>query len=207
MSRIAASKHSHFNVTGPKGRSTHCLRPHGFEKLVEGSTAEEIERLSARPVLLVGPEVATDPQAEVNIGRILFATDFSPEASRSMEYACALATAYTAHPVVLHVVDNPFDEPLATKMLGEAFCRLQMVENKWPEHQLGVEPEYLVEFGSPEPLTLDTLAKRDVQLLVLTAAGTGRPWFKPRLPGPLAYNIVTHARCPVLAIRAEKSVR
>lgn len=181
--------------------------PHGFEKLVMGSTAETIERLSTRPVLLVGPDVIVDPLAMVNIGCILFATDFRPESRCAVEYACALARAYTAQLLILHVIDNPLDEALAARMSDEAFCRLRMAENKWPEQQLGVRPEFLVEFGSPEEQTLQVLAKRDVQLLVLSAPRMSHLQFNSRLPGPLSYHLVTRARCPVLTVREEKTSR
>ncbi|HTU33488.1 MAG TPA: universal stress protein [Candidatus Acidoferrum sp.] len=179
--------------------------PHGLQKLVSGSTAEEIQRLARRPVLLVGPDVATDPQAEVNIERILFATDFRPESRFALEYAYALARAYAAHLIILHVVDNPLDEPLATRMSGEAFCRLRMLETKWPERRQSIEPEFVLEFGSRQQWTLDTIAKRDVQLLVLSAPRTAHPLLKSHLPGPLTYDIITHSRCPVITIRAEQS--
>ncbi len=195
LSRLADERAVDLIAAGTHG-------PHGLQKLSAGSTAEEIERLAKRPVLLVGPEVATDPQAEVNIQRILFATDFRPEQRFALEYAYALSLAYAAHLIILHVVDNPLDEPMATRMSGEAFFRLRMLENNWPEHRQGIEPEFVLEFGSRQQWTLDTLSKRDVQLLILSAPPTAHPLLKSHLPGPLAYDIITHARCPVLTIRA-----
>lgn len=83
-------------VTGSQGR-------HGVQKLLSGSVAEEISRLAACPVLLIGPEVAIEPEAEVPLDRILYATDFSPESRRAMDYAYALARAYGAHLYFLHI--------------------------------------------------------------------------------------------------------
>jgi nucleotide-binding universal stress UspA family protein len=200
LSRLAADRNVDLIAAGTRG-------PHGFEKFAEGSTAEEIERLSTRPVLLVGPQVTVDPQAELKIERILYATDFKAESRRSMEYAYALAKAYAAHLVILHVVDNPLDDPPASQIERDAFCRRCMAESKWPAPAPGVEPEFILEFGSPEQWTLDVIAQRDAQLVVLSTPRTPRPAFKPRLPGPLAYDVVTHARCPVLTIRAEGPVR
>jgi nucleotide-binding universal stress UspA family protein len=198
LSRLATDRKVDLIAAGTHG-------PQGFEKLAEGSTAEEIERLSRRPVLLVGPETAVDPQAEVNIERILFATDFKPESRGSVDYAYALARAYAAQLMILHVVDNPLDEPLSTRMPREAFCRLCMAENQWPQHEPGIEPQFILEFGSPEQWTLDVIAQRNAQLLVLSAPRTAHPlfMFKSHLPGPLAYKLITHARCPVLTIRSE----
>jgi hypothetical protein len=51
-------------------------------------------RLASVPVLVVGPEVLIDPQAEVRVERILYATDLLPESRRAMRYAYALAKHY-----------------------------------------------------------------------------------------------------------------
>jgi nucleotide-binding universal stress UspA family protein len=178
--------------------------PHGLEKLVSGSVAEEISRLAARPVLLVGPEVKSLPQAQAHLACILHVTNFLLEARYAMQCAYALAKAYAAHLLILHVVDNPLGEPLATRMSGDAFCRLRLLENRLPEREKGVEPEFLLEFGAKEARTLEIVEKRAVQLLVLSEPRSCHPELAGHLPGPLAYNLVTHACCPVLTIRSQR---
>jgi nucleotide-binding universal stress UspA family protein len=181
-------------VTGTHGK-------HGLPKLLSGSVAEEILRVASLPVLALGPEVAIEPQDEVHVERILYATDFPPDSTRAMRYAFALAKAYVAQLFFLHVVNDAWQEPLATKLSAEAFSRLELLAKGLPETEQGIQPEFLVEFGSPEDLTLEIANKRKVQLLVLNVPGTTHPAFTAHLPGPLAYNIVTHAHCPVLAVR------
>ena len=181
-------------VTASHGR-------HGLDKLVSGSPAEEVARLAARPVLLVGPEVTVAPAAEVHVERILHATDFSPESRRAMDYAYALSKAYSAHLSLLHVVETAWTEPLSTRATPEAFWRARLLERGWPESEEGVEPEFLVESGSPERLIVETAHQRGVQLVVLSFPGASHPKLAAHLPGPLAYNVVTHARCPVLVVR------
>ena len=56
-------------------------------------------RLASVPVLVVGPEVVIDPQAEVRVERILYATDFLSESRRAMRYAYALAKHYERTPL------------------------------------------------------------------------------------------------------------
>lgn len=177
---------------------------HGLEKLVSGSTAEEILNLAARPVLLVGPEVRILPQRGMRLERILYVTNFSPEEKAAMEFAYAITRAYSAHLLILHVIDNPLDEPRAARMSGDAFCRLRLFENGWSEREKEVEPEFLLEFGSREGRTLEIMDKRDVQLLVVGVPSSSR-LLSAHLPGPLAYNLVTHACCPVLSVRGEES--
>lgn len=174
---------------------------HGFHKLLTSSVAEEIARLAACPVLLIGPEVNVAPEGEVHLDRILFATDFSAESPQAMDYAYELARVYAAHLCFLHVIEAVWTEPLATRVPAEDFFRLRLAERGWPVSKEGIEPELLVRNGSRETVTLETAAERDVQLIVLSIPGTGHPDLAAHLPGPFAYNIVSHARCPVMIVR------
>ncbi len=181
-------------VTGTHGK-------HGLQKLLSGSIAGEIFRLASLPVLAVGPEVAVEPQAEVRVEGILYVTDFSPGSKRALRYAYALAKAYRAHLYFLHVVEDVWREPASTRMPAEAYCLLQLREKGLPEPEEGVRPEFLVEFGLAESLVLEMAEKQEIQLMVLNVPGTAHPALTAHLPGPLAYNIVSHARCPVLGVR------
>lgn len=86
-------------------------------------------------------------------------------------------------------------------MPADAFIRLRLPEKGWPPREEGIEPEFLVEFGSPEVRTLEVADQRGAQLIVLNVYGTTHPDLSAHLPGPLAYDIVSHARCPVLVVR------
>ncbi|HEX4785405.1 MAG TPA: universal stress protein [Candidatus Sulfotelmatobacter sp.] len=196
LSRIVEEQDIDLIVTGTHGK-------HGLEKLLSGSMAEEIFRLANVPVLAIGPEVVVDPQAEVRVERILYATDFSPESRRGMRYAHALATEYGAHLYFLHIVEDVWQEPFSTRVPADTFCRLKLHERGFSEFAEGVQPEFLVEFGMAEELTLEVSRNRDIQLIVLTVAGTAHPVLSAHLPGPIAYNIVSHASCPVLGVRGK----
>jgi nucleotide-binding universal stress UspA family protein len=194
LSRIAEEDDIDLIVTGTHGK-------HGLQKLFSGSMAEEILRIESIPVLAVGPEVVVDPHAEVNIRHILYATDFLPESKRAMRYAYALAKQYGAHLYFLHVVEDVWREPFSTRVSAEAFCRVQLHDRGFSDIEEGIQPEFLVEFGMAEQLTLEVAENRDVQLMVLSVPGTTHPALSAHLPGPIAYNIVSHARCPVLGVR------
>jgi nucleotide-binding universal stress UspA family protein len=199
LSRIVVDEDIDLIVTGTHGK-------HGLEKLFTGSMAEEIFRLASVPVLAIGPEVEIDPQAEVRIQSILYATDFSPESGRAMRYAYAFARQYGAQLYFLHVVEDVWREPFSTRVSAEPFCRVQLQERGFSDIPKDIQPEFLVEFGMAEQLTLEVAGNRDVQLMVLSVPGTAHPALSAHLPGPIAYNIVSHARCPVLGVR-EKSER
>ena len=181
-------------VTGSHGR-------HGVHKLFSPAVGEAIARAAACPVLLVGPQVAIEPQAEVRIERLLCATDFAPGSRRALDYAHALAKAYHAHLYVFHATADVYKEPISTRMKADDFCRMRLRENGLPHEEPVIETEYLVDFGPPEQLTLEAAAARDVQLIVLPVEETSHPGLASHLPGPLAYNIASHARCPVLMVR------
>jgi nucleotide-binding universal stress UspA family protein len=199
LSRIAEEDNIDLIVTGTHGK-------HGLQKLFTGSMAEEILRIASIPVLAVGPEVVVDPQAEVNIRHILYATDFLPESKRAMRYAYALAKQYGAHLYFLHVVEDVWREPFSTRVPAGAFCRVQLQEKGFSDIEESVDPEFLVEFGMAEELTLEVVKNRDVQLMVLSVPGTTHPALSAHLPGPIAYNIVSHARCPVLGVRGNVEI-
>lgn len=184
-------------VAGSHGR-------HGLKKLFTPPVDEEIARVAACPVLVVGPNVAVEPEAESRIHRILLPTELRSSSRPAMDFACALARVYDAELYVLHVAENIWQEPLSTRMTPEAFCRMRLLESGLPESTLGVEPQFLVDFGPAESLILETAQKHDVQLIVIGVPGAAHPELEVRLPGTLAYDIASHASCPVLAVRNEE---
>ena len=197
MEAIAANVREHqidLIVAGSHGR-------HGIEKLLYPAIDEAIARDVACPVLLIGPEVRVRPEDEVRLERILLATDLEPHSRPLMDYAYALAAAYQAELFFLHVADDAWKEPLATRMTPEAFCCMQLLKQQLPERAYGVEPKFLVEFGPPESLILEWAQRIGAELIVAGLPATAHPGLESHLPGPMAYNLASHALCPVLAVR------
>jgi nucleotide-binding universal stress UspA family protein len=198
LSSVAQKQNVDLIVAGTHGR-------HGLQKLLLGSVAEEISRLVRLPVLLIGPEVRIPPEAEVRIQRILHVTDFSAGSRRAMDYAYALARAYAAQLYFLHVSEDATAEPLSARMPPQVFFRARFQQQHWPQAEQGITAQFLVEFGSPERISLEVAENRNVQLIVLGEPETTHLELSAHLPGPLAYNVMSHARCPVLVIRAAAS--
>ena len=178
---------------------THGRR--GIEKLLLGSTAEEILRLSHRPVLMVGPESSVSPETELRLQRILHATDFSPESKPAMYCAYFLAGEYAASLAVVHVAEDVWQEPLSTRLSAADFCRERLLERRWTVEDKSVTPEYYVEFGQRAGGILEVATKLKSELIVIGLRGSRYPRIAAHLPGPTAYDVVTRARCPVLVIR------
>jgi nucleotide-binding universal stress UspA family protein len=191
---IAARDRTDLIVAGSHGR-------HGLQKLVAAPIDQKIATTAPCPVLLVGPEVAVAPEANAWIERILFATDLEATSRPALDNAYALARAYSAQLILLHVAEDVWREPLSTRMTHEAFCRMRMLENGLPQHEPDIDLRFQVDFGERESLILEAAQNWDVQLIVMGIPFAAHPALASHLPGPLAYDITSHAPCPVLAVR------
>jgi nucleotide-binding universal stress UspA family protein len=174
---------------------------HGIQKLIAAPVDQKIAATAPCPVLLVGPEVTVAPEAEARIERILFATDLETTSRPALDYAYALARAYSAQLTLLHVAEDVWREPRSTRMSPEAFCRMRMLENGLPQHEPDIDLRFQVDFGPRESLTVEAAQNWDVQLIVMGVPSAAHPALASHLPGPLVYDIASHARCPVLAVR------
>jgi nucleotide-binding universal stress UspA family protein len=179
-------------VVGTHGRT-------GVRKLLLGSAAEEIFRMSACPVLTVGPHVASEVPAEATLRRVLYATDFTAHSDRASAYALSLAQEHQAHLTLLHVVHGAAEisEPAHAK-LTEFFLR--QMELMLPEEaDLWCEPELRVDFGTPADEILRAASEQNTDLIVMGVRRSAT--FAGHLPPATAYKVVCQAACPVLTVR------
>jgi nucleotide-binding universal stress UspA family protein len=79
---------------------THARR--GFERLLVGSVTEKVSRLSEVPVLTIPP--TDEPATGLEVGKILFPTDFSAPADSALDEALDIAEEFGADLLMLHVV-------------------------------------------------------------------------------------------------------
>ena len=96
------------------------LGTHGREsirKVALGSVAEEVLRQANCPVLTVGPHVAAVANG---VRCIVFATDFGPASTKAFPHALALAEAYGAKLVMVHLF--PMLPPIAAMSYAPAVC-------------------------------------------------------------------------------------
>ena len=88
-------------------------------------------------------------------------------------------------------------------MKPDDFFPLRFMEKHWTLEE-EITPEFHVEFGPRLPNASWRLAgKLQIELIVLGVRGYTYPRVAAHLPGPTAYDVVSHARCPVLVIRGE----
>jgi nucleotide-binding universal stress UspA family protein len=71
----------------------------GLARVVLGSTAEELIHQAGCPILAIGPAVSP-PKLPINFQKIVYATDFSPEAAKACVFALSFAQDFGAHLLV-----------------------------------------------------------------------------------------------------------
>jgi nucleotide-binding universal stress UspA family protein len=180
---------------------THGRR--GVDKIMVGSTAEEILRRAQIPVLIAGPETTSIPEAGNGFKHILYATDFSGESQPAMHYACSLAREYGASLAFLHVTEEIWKAELSSGMKAADFFKKRMLEENWTMEEDDISREYYFRFGLPSQRILELAAQLQSELIVLGVRGSRHPRVAAHLPGPTAYDVVSQARCPLLVIRGE----
>jgi nucleotide-binding universal stress UspA family protein len=175
-------------VVGTQGRT-------GLEKMLIGSVAERVFRLAPCPVLTVGPRAPGEAPADAELQRVLYATDFSPEAGRAAAYALSLAQEQQATLMLVHVMDRAHEAASAEK--PATLERLKALVP--PEADLWCTPRYEIEFGSATDGILKAAGEYKADLIVM---GVRHPDFSfSHLPPATAYKVVCRAPCPVLTVR------
>src|SRR6185503_18408889 len=112
LEQVISQHNADVIVTGTRGRR-------GLRKLIMGSVAEEILRVSPVPVLTVHPEAGQTCPHEPRT--ILFPTDFSADSMRALAYALSLAQEFQARMIFLHVASSIHDDPEVRNRLQTFF--------------------------------------------------------------------------------------
>ena len=183
-------------VTGTRGRS-------GVWKMLLGSTAEKIFRLSPVPVLTVGPKVQLQEMAN-GAKRILYATGFARQSLYAGGFALWLAERNQARLAMLNVISGVPNDAESTREQLKHEARKRLHELIPSEAKLCAEPELMVEFGSAAETILNVAEGWRPDLIVL-GLRRRQSMDDQRLSGITAYNVVCNAPCPVLTIRAPET--
>jgi nucleotide-binding universal stress UspA family protein len=147
---------------------------------------------------------------EIQLRRILSATDFSTNAKLALEYACGLADKFQAELHILHVlpviVNQLVADPYAAYGLPADFedrvrasaekALSELPDPSWAGHPCVVRE---LRRGSPFVEIVQYARENHMDLIVL---GThGRSGLTHMLLGSVAERVVRTAGCPVLTIR------
>ncbi len=170
----------------------------GLARLVLGSTAEELIHRARCPILTIGPAVPS-PKQPVNFQRIVYATDFSPEAAKACVFALSFAQDSGAHLYLCHVLperEGPGqmnDQELNDQFVSALQRLVPDVAREW------CEPECVLEHGFAADGILLLAQRVNADLIVLGTRGTSH-WFDNFKSG-VAFQVISSSLCPVLTIR------
>jgi len=187
-------QHQHIDlaVVGTHGRT-------GLKKLLLGSVAEEIIRVSPCPVLAVGPQAERHRASEIR--EVLFATDFTTESLAALPFALDQAHNYGAHLTFLHVVPEPGRKSLPDPARVVTCLQGKLKALIPAEATNGSEPDCLVKIGEPAEIILQTAQDIPADVIVLGVHASGA------LPGhslgTTVYKVICEATCPVLTAAGE----
>jgi nucleotide-binding universal stress UspA family protein len=184
---------------------THGRR--GLRRLLLGSVAEEVVRVSPCPVLTV-PE-AGDVGDPARIQKILIPVDFSEHSRLALKYAHELASGCGAKLHLLHVVDEvvtpdfypsvmPADGNATDDLREQSIERMkELISEMSPT--LASEAEVHVRSGRAAQAITDFAAELGADMLVIASHGlTG---ISHMLLGSVTELVVRRAHCPVFTVK------
>jgi nucleotide-binding universal stress UspA family protein len=189
--QAAQDKSTNLLVIGTRGHK-------GLARLVLGSTAEELIHQAQCPILTIGPAVL-QPELPVNFQRIVYATDFSPEAAKACVFALSFAQDFGGHLYLCHVLpqrdalDSMNDQELNDRFVGALQRLVPDVAREW------CEPECVLECGYAADGIL-LLAKRVNADLIVLGTRKASHWYDNFKTG-VAFQVISASSCPVLTIR------
>jgi nucleotide-binding universal stress UspA family protein len=170
----------------------------GAVRLILGSTAEELIRNAACPVLTIGPNAAVPPRNKPLVFRtIIHATDLSVEAARAAVYALYLAQDSGARLYFCYVSSLQGGPAEKTKILDGAFRAV--LKKMVPESSYDYcNPEFVVEHGDAPKAILELAARVKADLIVLGARESSF-WLTHIVHG-LTPDLLAEAACPVMTV-------
>lgn len=176
----------------------------GLGRILLGSVADTLVRQAPCPVLTV-PSRLGEAAVPASLGRILYATDFSPVARRAWPWAVALAEASGAELDLVHVAFLPVPDREAPAEILSAAAR-QLREQAEREAERFLEtcplPRDRVHCLIPQGLVGDQIVHvaRDRRADLIVMGTHGWSGLVRWMLGSVAHQLVQVAPCPVLTV-------
>ena len=175
-----------------------CHEHSAAAKFFFGSAAEEIFRGTSVPVLNIGPRLTTITEPKP-FQKILLATHFDDGSIHAANYALIFAMDNGGVVTLLHVIED--SRELVTHPHEKLASIREHLRSLIPDNaELYCSPEILVEYGPPAQRIVETAEREQADLIVM---GVHRPKFLGVASHSLhdiAYDVITHANCPVLTL-------
>lgn len=168
-----------------------------MERLVLGSTAEQLIRNAECALLTVGPKSTVPVDAPITFKTIVCAADFSPDALKAGQYALSFAEDSSAQLYFCYVLGLKADNSPKGQLLDTAFRSAikKIVPEYFSDH---CHPEFVVEHGNAAKAILELAARIRADLIVLGARSAS--FWLTNLDYGVTPNLVAEAPCPVLTV-------
>jgi nucleotide-binding universal stress UspA family protein len=177
-------------IAGTQSRS-------GMERLLLGSTAEQLIRNAECPVLTVGPNARIPGKGPLVFQTIVYATDFSSEAAKAAIFALSFAQDSGAHLYFCHVLGLQTDTTAKTEFLDRTFQ--SALKRMIPESSYDwCSPECVVEHGNAAKAILEVAARVQADLIVLGARKAS--FWLTHIERGLTPDLLAQANCPVMTV-------
>lgn len=169
----------------------------GIERVILGSTAEQLIRSSSCPVLTVGPRARWPEPGPLSFKTIIFANDFSAEATKAAVFALSFAEDSGAKLYSCFALENEYQYNKSYKELDASFrkaleARIPITSYDW------CEPVCVVEHGAAAKAILDLAKRVDADLIVLGARKSS--FWLTRVERGLTPALLAESACPVMTI-------
>ncbi|HEY5215151.1 MAG TPA: universal stress protein [Acidobacteriaceae bacterium] len=175
----------------------------GLEHLLIGSNTEKI-LLSARcPTLTVGAHVLSGVDPQLHFDKILYFSDFTPEATAAAPYAFFLGEAFDSPIEVCQLLPPAAANNQRLQLeLADEYCKSMKgaLGERSPEWCM---PAFHLERGMEVDQLIERAERQHAGVIVLgvrTESQLGR-----HLHTSFAYHLLARATCPVLSIRLQDS--
>jgi universal stress protein A len=177
----------------------------GFQKLILGSTTEEVLRRTEWPVLAVPAGAITAPAVEhpgVQLRRILVATDFRESAMAALQWACDLASDVKIPLVLAHVVKPvvvpPMWHALGADFEGDRVASGQRMLATLAASFRDTRTDCVVSIGRPADTIASLAVEYKAGLVVMGLANAEDS--ELRKPGSIAYRVLRIAHAAVVVV-------
>ena len=169
----------------------------GMERLLLGSTAEQLIRNAECPVLTVGPNARIPGNAPLVFQTIVYATDFSSEAAKAAIFALSFAQDSGAHLYFCYVLGLQTDTTAKREFLDRTFQ--SALKRMIPESSYDwCSPECVVEHGNAAKAILEVAARVQADLIVLGARKAS--FWLTHIERGLTPDLLAQATCPVMTV-------
>jgi nucleotide-binding universal stress UspA family protein len=172
--------------------------PHGFERLVFGSTAETVLREATCPVLTVGPHTTNPAMANWTEAPVVFATNFHRTTTHAIRYAATFCKTTRSPLHCLHVLPQALESgspsQIVPQIMKEALCHIAAENNVETTSDI-----YTIAYGSDVSKAITEYARQHrARLIVLGIEQSSI--LASHISTDIAYRIITESLCPVLTI-------